>query len=266
MRPPRQHPLFSPVAIGSTVLLFLLLGGALWFTGGRAFNPGPLSAVAANPAESGGAPNHAAIGDNCGECHAPFQGTTAARCEACHTTIAAGRAEGIGLHGRISSDDCAACHDEHNGADYDLFAAALEQFDAAHHAALFPLDGAHAELECAACHADEQYTTAARTCAGCHEEPAIHQSLFGTDCAACHTTDGWRPARLARHLFPLDHGEAGEIACAVCHRETFTAYTCAECHGDAEMIREHEEEGVDATREELMACVTCHPTGEEEEE
>jgi len=255
----RQHPLYSPVAIFATFVLLLILGLALWRTGGRA----ELSAVAYHQRQSGGFASHATFGDDCQRCHEPLVGVTAERCESCHLTISEQRTNNTGLHGRLTSDDCTLCHTEHQGQEVDLFTAAFGQFTNEHHAALFPLHGAHAELECADCHANEQFVGTASQCVGCHTEPELHKGLFGTDCGRCHTAEGWQPAQLTIHTFPLDHGgglpAAGQIPCATCHTATFASYTCAACHAPAEMIEEHEKEDISAV--ELENCVECHPTG-----
>lgn len=260
----RQHPLYSPIALLATLIMLLLLGVALWFSGGRAFSPGELSAVARSGRQSGGVSNHAAVAGDCSQCHEPFAGIAAAGCENCHVAIGQQRQTQTGLHGRLSTSDCTLCHREHLGADHDLFAAAFDQFSQEHHDALFALTGAHATLDCADCHQDEQYAGTPGDCVGCHAEPALHQGLFGTDCARCHTAEGWRPAALTAHTFPLDHGDEGTIACATCHTLTFNAYTCDACHEAAEMAEEHEEEGISAA--ELVQCAECHPTGLEDEE
>jgi predicted CXXCH cytochrome family protein len=261
--PPRQHPLLSPVAIVSTVLLLLALGAALYFTGGRAFSPGKLSAVSHSGLASGGFESHAAFADDCTTCHVPFGGVSAEKCTDCHTTIADHRARQIGLHGRLADAACTSCHTEHNGATNDLFATALDQFSTDHHAMLFVLDGAHAERECIDCHADAHYVETPADCIGCHAEPELHAGLFGVACADCHTTSAWHPARLATHSFPLDHGGEGQIACATCHVTSMVTFTCAECHSPVEMVDEHDELGL--TSAELNACTTCHVTGTEAE-
>lgn len=262
----RQHPLFSPLAGAGTAVLLLLLAVGLWLTGGRAFSPGDLSTSARSPQQSGGFAHHAAFADDCTQCHDPFVGVTAGRCETCHVNIAQQRESETGLHGRLTTPDCAACHSEHQGHDFDLYSAAFDQFSTEHHAALFPLHGQHATLECTDCHQNEQYAGTSATCVGCHAEPDLHKGLLGTDCARCHTPEGWRPALLTDHTFPLDHGDGlpagGQILCATCHTTTFTTYTCDNCHDPAEMIEEHQEEGI--TPAELTNCIECHPTGEED--
>jgi hypothetical protein len=154
---------------------------------------------------------------------------------------------------------CADCHDG---------AGNMKGFD---HARIFALDGKHAPLACADCHKDLRFQRGAgRSCADCHAEPTVHAGLFGKDCAACHTSEGWTPARLTRHTFPLTHGNEADLArpaeqtCAVCHPDTYTNYTCYGCHDHdpAAMRQEHDEE--DLAGRALEECAACHPGGQKE--
>jgi len=486
----RQHPIFSPVALLSTLLLAGGLTIALFLTGGRAFSPGDLSATNFGGAQVGGVMSHAEFADSCGECHAPFQGVEAARCERCHETVAQQRATGEGTHGRYPNvERCADCHLEHKGADYDLLRSALADFDhtlttfslarhardyadlplacddchvnthnfspnlvacedchraanadfmtahiadfgadclvchdghdtmadmtAVEHADFFvlagkhadvacadchqgmdfastsqecqschaepvahmgvfgpacadchtpegwktavlngtpfdhardtrfslaghlvnhdgqdftcgtchtntddfaftesqctdchtvyqadfiiphaqemgkscltchngtgamanfdhnqiwPLEGQHLVIECAACHINQTFAGTPRECVTCHEEPLIHAGLFGLDCANCHTAVAWSPAQLTQHNFPLTHGDEGEIDCATCHTNTYTEYTCYNCHAHdrAETASQHQEVTIGPNG--LDACTDCHPTGLKDEE
>jgi mono/diheme cytochrome c family protein len=96
-------------------------------------------------------------------------------------------------------------------------------------------------------------------CRACHEEPAVHADRFGLNCARCHGLQAWKPALLTRHIFPLDHGDAGRIACKTCHETTYGAYSCYGCHDhtreDVEAL--HVAEGV----LDFADCITCHPSG-----
>ena len=493
-QPQRQHPIFSPVALFST----LLLGGGLLIyvllTGGRAFSPGDLSAVSSVD-ESGisespeGFESHAEFQDDCSQCHTPWQGVSALRCERCHTNVGQQREANSGLHGQLDvGEDCAACHTEHQGASFDLLAQPAADFEhsqtgftlvrhqtdyndmnlrctgchneqtefparaascidchlmeatafmiahqdnfgiacischdgedtlarfeigehpdtfplvsghdgpdcaachsgandlqalaaaptncvachappdnhiglfpddcaachsiegfvpadvdpslfdhaatgftlenhqtnfdgqpfacadchrtgdfafadsdcvACHqpaepafmtehieqfgqsctgchdgsgrltnfdHAIVFPLTGQHATLACASCHAGQHFQGTPTECAGCHAEPPIHAGLFGLRCENCHMTDGWQPARLSQHTFPLDHESASQISCDTCHQASFVEYTCAACHDPGEMADEHGDEGI--FMPELAECASCHPTGIEDE-
>jgi hypothetical protein len=71
------------------------------------------------------------------------------------------------------------------------------------------------------------------------------------------------PAHLSQHTFPLDHGEEGKIGCQTCHVQNYTTYTCTNCHAHepTQVREEHESEGIF----EFEDCVSCHPTGLEDE-
>lgn len=100
-------------------------------------------------------------------------------------------------------------------------------------------------------------------CRACHEEPAMHAQRFGLNCARCHTLDAWEPALLLRHVFLLDHGDEGKVACQTCHADTYAAYTCYGCHDHQpdEMRLVHEREEITL----LEPCGDCHPTGAADE-
>jgi len=229
-RATRHHPLLSPPAIVGAFILVAGLGLVIFRSGGQAFSPGELSAVSATGNEAGGFANHAAFGEDCLACHAPFSGIEAERCIACHTEIALQRRAQRGLHGHVAEQPCAGCHQEHEGADVDLLAQSLNQFSAASHATFFPLDGAHTALACEDCHANNQFAGTPQTCHGCHAEPAVHAGQFGTNCTHCHTTAGWEDPRLRLHAFPLDHGMLGQLQCETCHTTAYTDFTCTACH------------------------------------
>ena len=185
---------------------------------------------------------------DCRSCHvsslADFEQTV---CEQCHTgsdpVFMAAHIADFGLN-------CLDCHD---GLD------SMENFD---HSTVFVLDGAHAAVECAACHADHQFAGTPATCAGCHAEPAIHAGVFGLECQNCHTTAAWQPAGMTNHTFPLDHGGEGDIPCETCHTVNLIQYTCDQCHAPAEMVEEHSDEDIFDI---AGRCVDCHPTGREDE-
>lgn len=185
----------------------------------------------------------------CATCHTAARFEFApSQCIDCH-----GQAEPAFISDHIAQfgKNCLSCHD---GADR------MIGFD---HQTVFPLEGEHALIECANCHVDRVFAGTPRQCVQCHQEPTIHQGLFGTDCANCHTPTAWTPARLIHHTFPLDHAGQGEIPCATCHASTFTQYSCDSCHARSEMEEEHLKE--DIPLEELPNCIRCHPTGLKDE-
>ena len=96
-------------------------------------------------------------------------------------------------------------------------------------------------------------------CRACHEEPAVHADRFGLNCARCHSMQAWKPALLTRHIFPLDHGDLGTIACQTCHTTSYTANTCYGCHDHT--VEDMETVHVEAGIAEYEDCIACHPTG-----
>lgn len=171
------------------------------------------------------------------------------------------------------ADDCGACHvDPHAGqfgARDCLDCHARERFapthfDAPDHAAAgFALSGAHATLDCAACHVSGVEPGAARTfrgtpteCSACHDN--VHAGQLagaigapGADCGACHLPTRFGEVEAAA----FDHGRwtqfallgaHADAACEACHdsgapqrrlgrvdqRFPGALDTCATCHAD----------------------------------
>ncbi|MCI0521428.1 MAG: hypothetical protein L0Z70_14365 [Chloroflexi bacterium] len=183
----------------------------------------------------------------CEGCHRDnlFQGTPQA-CYDCHAED--------DEHGGRFGQDCAACHTPETWEE--------ATFD--HALADFQLTGAHGNVACEDCHRDGVFEGTPQTCAGCHAGPAFHQGLFDSDCAACHDSQAWRPARFDRsHRFPINHGEGGASTCTTCHPNSLRVYTCYGCHEHTQsnIAGKHNEEGIS----DFSNCVRCHPTGREEE-
>ncbi len=148
---------------------------------------------------------------------------------------------------------CLECHD---GVDR------MSDFE---HDNFFPLNGAHAVLECEKCHGNNTFQGTPRICVQCHAEPDIHAGFFGGQCQNCHTEDVWAPARMRIHHFPLDHGGQGTIECQTCHTGTYVEFTCYGCHDHQpdETQASHIEANI--SLEELPDCTKCHPTGLKDE-
>jgi hypothetical protein len=183
----------------------------------------------------------------CAQCHVNniFKGTPQT-CVACH--------QKDDEHQGAFGTDCAQCHTPSAWKD--------ATFD--HNLAAFKLTGAHVSVPCEKCHANGVFKGTPQTCVGCHAEPQEHRGAFGTDCAQCHTTQTWQGATFD-HVFPLNHGESGNIACQTCHTTTdFKQYTCYGCHehDPADIQARHLEEGIG----DFQDCVRCHARGQREEE
>jgi hypothetical protein len=175
--------------------------------------------------------------------------------------------------------DCASCHkDEHRGqfAGRACSSCHSEQawkpaggFD--HAKTTWPLTGRHAAVTCERCHASRKpdpatpgatyrafRAVAGRECASCHED--THKGRFGTSCATCHTTAGWRGAGAPKGFdhqktsYPLA-GRHGAVACDRCHvpgRPLRLKHdACTDCHADAHA-------GQLAKRADGGRCESCH--------
>jgi len=193
----------------------------------------------------------------CGDCHDERGfGFETGRCASCHQAY---QQEFVARHERDWGGDCRACHE---GTDR------FSRGQFTHDSTRFTLTGAHRKTACAECHAGTQALVGFRSsptdCIGCHRKQDTHRGEFGTDCSACHGTDSWPDARF-EHLFPINHGEGGRVACRTCHDQapSYRSYTCYGCHEHTpeRIRRKHDEEGVGN----LGNCVRCHRTGSEHE-
>lgn len=199
----------------------------------------------------------------CVECHAGGYAGTPTACSACHmddydsTTEPNHAASGF-------STDCAACHDEtewgnatfnHNNTD-------------------FPLTGQHVTTACIECHANG-YAGTHTACSACHmgdynatNDPNHAAANFPTDCAACHSTNGWEPATFNhdQQYFPIYSGNHNNEwnACSDCHTNpsNYSVFTCIDCHEHSNqnsVNNDHDE--VNGYSYNSNACYNCHPDG-----
>jgi len=157
------------------------------------------------------------------------------------------------------SDSCEQCHLP--------FGWQPARFD---HPASFPLTGAHAGRECAACHTTpNSFVGLSPDCASCHlddyqgtQSPNHTAVGFPTDCTACHTTNAWRPSTW-QHTFPIQSGRHAGFACTDCHTNPaqFAVFSCIHCHdhSQAEMAGKHDE--VSGYVWASPNCYQCHPDG-----
>jgi hypothetical protein len=106
------------------------------------------------------------------------------------------------------------------------------------------LEGAHATLQCTACHTAGQKLT--YRCANCHQPPS--EPHFGQDCEKCHTPAGFEQATLPPELHPIPLiGAHARATCGVCHAEgtRVPEYVCSNCHKPPENHFQ-------------ASCDTCH--------
>jgi len=177
---------------------------------------------------------HAAISEQCADCHNGDYNNTPNTCSGCH----------IDNYNQTTNPNHAAsqfattCEDCHTQT-----AWVPSTFD---HDLSYPLTGAHATIasNCTQCHPNG-YNNTPNTCEGCHMNNynqsvnPNHVSLaIPNECATCHTTNpGWAPA-----TFPIHNNyyvlEGAHVAiadqCATCHNGDYnnTPNTCSGCHID----------------------------------
>ena len=171
-------------------------------------------------------------------------------CASCHKPGPSGQPRWVGLPAlRL----CVGCHaDPHRGA--------LGSSCASCHSATawrpvthtiaqhkLPMNGNHAGLTCALCHAQGKHLVAEASCGDCHE-----QKHGGTSapCARCHSPTGWKPASFTHDfctcILPGKHQSAPCLSCHPAFRFKPTPFACAECHQK------------DLKHEPLGACSQCH--------
>jgi len=187
---------------------------------------------------------HAKLEQDCAQCHdRADRGRQTQLCMNCHKDVAADVRTHSRFHGRLAGIDsaqCKACHTEHLGRDADIVAFNRAAFD--HANTNFPLQGAHAAVDCAACHkSGRKFREAPAACADCHRKDDVHAGKFGKDCGGCHEVAGWAKAR-------FDHGKTHfalrdkhqDVRCAACHfgqRYAGTPAQCVSCHAPDDVHR-----------------------------
>jgi hypothetical protein len=106
--------------------------------------------------------------------------------------------------------------------------------------AVFPLQGAHADAQCLACHASG-FAGTPTSCSACHmddylgtSDPSHVAAGYSQQCQSCHDTDAWEGAVFDHSSFPLTGAHVG-AACAECHAGGIyqgTPTSCVGCHQD----------------------------------
>ena len=172
-------------------------------------------------------------------------------CESCHRGGATGQFSGL-------PTDCVSCHSKDyqgaKGPDHQVlgfpttcqvchsmsswFGASFDHLGFTGYA----LTGAHARLDCLACHVGGQFKGTPANCYACHakdynatQDPNHAQAGFPTDCGTCHTTASWAGAKFDHNTFtkfPLT-GAHVNVPCSQCHvngKYAGTPTDCAACH------------------------------------
>lgn len=176
---------------------------------------------------------------NCTRCHSLGRaGTSNDKCLDCHKPLRNRLREQKGLHATAAEKNCATCHKDHVGPDFDMVLFDTTAFR--HDSTGFELAGSHAELGCRECHqpqliiasdviayarehhvAETTFLGVGTTCVARHEpgdDP--HAGQFpGQPCEDCHGESTWN------ELVGFDH-DATRYRLLDLHRDV----TCEECH------------------------------------
>ncbi len=139
-------------------------------------------------------------------------------CHACHTAEAATAKLGTDCvdchradepHGKTLGRRCDDCHADTKWPDV--------TFD--HDQSAFPLLGLHTIVTCGQCHPSQRFGETPKDCIACHRNVDVHKGALGTDCAQCHSANGWMQLN-------FDHGAHTRFALTGAHAHA----TCADCH------------------------------------
>ena len=207
------------------------------------------------------------FGSNCEQCHTvkgweihpqelkqhmnrfPLLGVHALLdCSDCHKSAAVGQFAGL-------STACLTCHTtdfenatnpDHKSLQFPTTCDSCHGADTWYNAKFdhlkytgYALTGAHATLECTACHINGQFTGTPADCYGCHAKdynattaPNHAKAGIGTTCQTCHTTVAWVPATFNHNntSFPLT-GAHTTVPCATCHTDNFAGTLPTDCYG-----------------------------------
>jgi hypothetical protein len=194
-------------------------------------------------------PHSEQLGTDCAVCHKPAGWTPATfdhnlaayklegkhagvPCENCH----------INKVFKGTPTDCVSCHkkdDKHNaqyGPDCALCHKVTGWLPSTFNHALFTfkLTGKHTTVPCLNCHVNSVFKGTPSNCGSCHAKGNPHSPRLGTECGACHLSDGWLPAAFDHNLaaFKLT-GKHVQAACTDCHKNKVyqgTNATCSGCH------------------------------------
>lgn len=159
---------------------------------------------------------------DCGSCHPDaFYAGTPQDCLSCHAAD--------DTHRGFLGPDCQKCHTPGGWREVTF------RHERDTH---FPLEGAHADAACRACHSAPPFGAELATdCASCHARDDVHRGRNGSDCGRCHTAVAWTQTSFDHDetRFPL-RGSHASVLCSDCHsRDPFSdelRTDCGSCHLD----------------------------------
>jgi len=173
------------------------------------FSPKPATAQLVSPGKLAQA--HAELSGvrHCTRCHTLGRaGTSNDKCLECHEPLRNRLNEQKGLHATAAEKNCATCHKDHVGPDFDMVRFDTTAFS--HDSTGFTLVASHAELGCRECH-QPQLIVASDVISYAREHRTAETTFLGvgTTCLACHA--------------PGDDPHAGQ----------FPNQPCDNCHGES---------------------------------
>lgn len=202
----------------------------------------------------------------CFECHTLGAGVSDKKCMGCHEEVEAQVDAGTGFHAD-KGEDCASCHPDHRGEDFDMVHfEQTDQDDFDHDSTGFGLRGEHAEIECLDCHEKDTWTGLDQACLACHRKDDPH-NLAATrprieQCDTCHNATNWDALPLQPIAFDHNNGDHAdyeldgqhlEADCEGCHEEwkfaPIDSDTCDTCH-----------DNVHGNQFSPRVCEDCHTT------
>jgi hypothetical protein len=164
----------------------------------------------------------------CRQCHVKMVFTDVGKnCADCHADI----------HRRQMGGNCEECHSVRG---WQVSSSSIKQ-----HSNRFPLLGAHAAVECEACHknaAAGRFVGLSTACSSCHLRDYLttkvldHQAAkLPTQCDQCHRMDSWSGAKFdhAQYAGFALVGAHAQLDCVQCHvgnRFAGTSADCFSCH------------------------------------
>ena len=171
------------------------------------------------------------VGVACTACHVKqVFSNVGSKCQDCHADI----------HKRTLGANCEQCHTVRG------WNVSIQQIQ--DHNNRFPLTGAHAAVDCVACHknaGNSKFQTMPTNCLSCHMKEfkattnpshTAGGAAFQAPCESCHSTDNWQNAKFDHSAtgFPLTGGHSvPPRACVDCHTNNnynLPASSCASCH------------------------------------
>lgn len=119
---------------------------------------------------------------DCDSCHSGAQENTGIRsCRDCHLEDEP--------HEQVLGPNCARCHNP-NGWEHWIFDHNINTS--------FPLQGAHFDLECTACHKTPvtREFDVSNNCVDCHRQDDQHRGDFGFNCGRCHQPTAFKDVKI----------------------------------------------------------------------